>query len=75
MFKPALFWVVLILLQDANFQEPVRKFSSEEMIKLKLQYYNADIHRSAFVLPQFAKKVQAQLSNPDPIVSKDIFII
>lgn len=42
---------------DANFKEPVRKFTHEEEIKLKLQYYNADVHRSAFVLPQFARKV------------------
>lgn len=48
----------IVYIQDANFKEPVRKFTLEEEIKLKLQYYNADVHRSAFVLPQFARKVK-----------------
>lgn len=31
------------------------------MNKLDLKYYNADIHRSAFILPQFARKVSSLL--------------
>ena len=35
----------------------MRIFSDGEKEKLELKYYNEDVHRSAFHLPQFAKKV------------------
>lgn len=38
-------------------KEPVREFSREEIKKLGLRYYNSDIHRAAFVLPEFARQV------------------
>lgn len=41
---------------DTNFREPVRVFTDEEIQKLKLRYYNSDIHKSSFILPQFAKE-------------------
>ncbi|SAL98694.1 hypothetical protein [Absidia glauca] len=40
---------------ETNFREPLRKFTPEQENSL-LRYYNADIHKAAFVLPQFAKK-------------------
>lgn len=42
---------------DTNFREPVRGLSEEEVDNLQLRYYNSDVHKAAFVLPQFAKKV------------------
>ena len=48
-------------LQDTNFREPLRIFSAEEKEKLGLKYYNEEVHRSAFVLPEFAKKVSIQI--------------
>ncbi|XP_006812014.1 spermidine synthase-like [Saccoglossus kowalevskii] len=36
-----------------KFNEPVRKWSREELEKLNLRYYNSAIHSAAFVLPQF----------------------
>ena len=43
--------------QDTNFAEPLRKLTPEESEKLDLKYYNSSIHSSAFVLPEFARKV------------------
>ncbi|KAG7117741.1 Spermidine synthase like protein [Verticillium longisporum] len=40
---------------NRNVREPLRKWSAEEEEKL-CKYYNADIHKAAFVLPNFAKK-------------------
>lgn len=40
---------------NANLKEPVRSWSTEEEDKL-CKYYNKDIHRAAFVLPNFARK-------------------
>ncbi|KAI9332720.1 Spermine/spermidine synthase-domain-containing protein [Zopfochytrium polystomum] len=38
-----------------NLKKPIRKFTREQEASL-LQYYNADVHEAAFVLPQFTKK-------------------
>ena len=32
-------------------------FTEDEVEQMGLKYYNAEVHKSAFVLPQFAKKV------------------
>ncbi|CEG72067.1 Putative Spermidine synthase [Rhizopus microsporus] len=40
---------------NANLKEPLRKFTPEQEDKL-LRYYSADMHKAAFILPQFAKK-------------------
>ncbi|KXH41732.1 spermidine synthase [Colletotrichum simmondsii] len=47
----------MVCTKDAgrNVKEPLRKWSAEEEEKL-CKYYNADIHKAAFVLPNFAKK-------------------
>ncbi len=43
--------------QETVFEEPLRKLSESEVEEMGLKYYNSDVHRAAFVLPQFAKKV------------------
>ena len=43
--------------QDTRFDNPVTLFTDEELEKMELRYYNAEIHKTAFTLPQFAKKV------------------
>lgn len=47
----------MVCCKDAtrNVKEPVRSWSREEEEKL-CRYYNADIHRASFVLPNFARK-------------------
>ncbi|KAF3809095.1 Spermidine synthase [Colletotrichum gloeosporioides] len=47
----------MVCTKDANrnVKEPIRKWSPEEEEKL-CKYYNADIHKAAFILPNFAKK-------------------
>jgi len=37
-----------------NFRSPMRTFTPEQEAKL-FRYYNADVHRAAFLLPQFTK--------------------
>lgn len=48
--------VSVILLQETNFKEPLRIFSEDELNKMKLRYYNAEMHRASFVLPRFAQR-------------------
>uniref|UniRef100_H2YMD8 Spermidine synthase n=1 Tax=Ciona savignyi TaxID=51511 RepID=H2YMD8_CIOSA len=42
---------------DTNFKEPCRVLSESEYASMGLKYYNPEIHKAAFVLPQFAKLV------------------
>lgn len=39
---------------NANIQEPLRQWPKEQETKL-CRYYNSDVHKACFVLPQFAK--------------------
>ncbi|KAG8177759.1 hypothetical protein JTE90_018988 [Oedothorax gibbosus] len=38
--------------QNTNFREPLTKFSSQIMKSYNLRYYNQEVHRAAFVLPE-----------------------
>ena len=58
----------LIALQETKFDNPVTEFTEDQLEKFQLRYYNADIHRTAFVLPQFAKKVRTQASCFSPFL-------
>uniref|UniRef100_A0A3B5KGY4 Spermidine synthase n=1 Tax=Takifugu rubripes TaxID=31033 RepID=A0A3B5KGY4_TAKRU len=40
-----------------NFKEPVKALSKEEIGTMDLKYYNPEIHRASFILPEFARKV------------------
>lgn len=40
---------------NLNVKEPLRKWSREEEERL-CRYYNQDIHRASFILPNFARK-------------------
>ncbi|XP_069111866.1 spermidine synthase-like [Argopecten irradians] len=50
-------FILCSLNPDTLFSEPLRKFTEEEHIRLKLRYYNTEVHRGAFTLPEFARKV------------------
>ena len=43
--------------QDTVFEQPVRILSEAQVEEMNLKYYNSEVHKAAFVLPQFAKKV------------------
>ena len=43
--------------QDTVFEDPVRKLSAEEEEEMGLKYYDSDIHKAAFTLPRFTRKV------------------
>ncbi|KAJ0158713.1 Spermidine synthase [Colletotrichum tanaceti] len=47
----------MVCTKDANrnVKEPLRKWSTEEEEKL-CKYYNSEIHKASFILPNFAKK-------------------
>ena len=47
-----------------NFKEPLRIFTEEEKENLNLQYYDENVHRGAFVLPRFVKKVSTYQKCP-----------
>ena len=40
------------------FEEPTRLVSDEEATKMNLRYYDSQIHKAAFILPRFARKVR-----------------
>ncbi|XP_072047273.1 spermidine synthase-like [Amphiura filiformis] len=50
---------------DTNFREPIHKWTNEEKKKLELRYYNADVHRAAFALPEFARKALEDVEDED----------
>ena len=41
---------------ETDFSIPKRQFSLE-IERSKMRYYNSEIHRAAFILPQFARQV------------------
>ncbi|NWU58013.1 SPEE synthase, partial [Dromas ardeola] len=43
---------------NTNFREPVQQLSQQQVEERSLKYYNSDIHRAAFILPEFARKVR-----------------
>merc|ERR1712035_261362 len=45
---------------ETNFKEPVKALSKEEMESMNLKYYNSEIHKASFVLPEFARKVLSE---------------
>lgn len=45
---------------DQDLKRARHQFSEEECEKMSLKYYSAEMHRSAFVLPAFVRKVSAQ---------------
>ncbi|KAM6925276.1 spermidine synthase [Xenentodon cancila] len=45
---------------ETNFREPVKALSKEEMESMNLKYYNPEIHKASFVLPEFARKVLSE---------------
>lgn len=49
-------FVLCSLNPGTNFREPLKTYTDEELNQMKLRYYNSDIHRACFCLPQFAKK-------------------
>ncbi|KAJ1718974.1 putrescine aminopropyltransferase [Coemansia erecta] len=49
--------------KETNFKEPLRSVSAEQELKL-FKYYNSDIHRASFVLPNFTR--QALAAKPAP---------
>jgi spermidine synthase len=46
-----------LVTQNTVFEEPARKVSDEQCTEMKLRYYDSGVHRTAFTLPRFAKKV------------------
>uniref|UniRef100_A0A2K6UHF4 PABS domain-containing protein n=1 Tax=Saimiri boliviensis boliviensis TaxID=39432 RepID=A0A2K6UHF4_SAIBB len=41
---------------STNFQEPVQPLTQHQVAQMQLKYYNSDVHRAAFVLPEFAQR-------------------
>ncbi|PNF32100.1 Spermidine synthase [Cryptotermes secundus] len=41
---------------ETNFKEPLRIFSETELDSFNMNYYSAEVHRAAFILPRFARK-------------------
>ena len=39
------------------FENPVKVLSQSQVKEMKLKFYNTDIHRASFALPQFVKDV------------------
>ena len=46
-----------LLLKETNFREPARTLPQDEVESMSLRYYNPEIHKASFILPEFARKV------------------
>ena len=46
--------------------DPSRTLTEKEIEELQLQYYNTAVHRAAFTVPQFVKKVCIYSLAPPP---------
>ncbi|KAL6086580.1 hypothetical protein STEG23_008987, partial [Scotinomys teguina] len=49
---------------NTNFREPVQQLTQAQVEQMQLKYYNSDMHRAAFVLPEFTRKVANESSCP-----------
>jgi len=57
---------------EQDFKNPVRVASSEDLETMKLRYYNPEIHKASFVLPQFASRaLKNNRAEINPYYSKD----
>lgn len=50
--------------QSTNFREPLQPLMQKQVEEMQLKYYNSDVHRAAFVLPEFARKVRPPTHTP-----------
>ncbi|KAL3858098.1 hypothetical protein ACJMK2_012709 [Sinanodonta woodiana] len=41
---------------DIDFADPCKKLTEEQIKAMDLRFYNTDVHKAAFVLPQYAKE-------------------
>ncbi|KAB0791251.1 hypothetical protein PPYR_03051 [Photinus pyralis] len=48
-------FVIGALGENRPLESPTLTFTDEEIARMKLRYYNGDVHRAAFVLPTFAR--------------------
>lgn len=42
----------------------MRPLTQKQVEQMQLRYYNSDVHRAAFVLPEFARKVSPWRGGP-----------
>uniref|UniRef100_A0A8C5Q0U1 Spermidine synthase n=1 Tax=Leptobrachium leishanense TaxID=445787 RepID=A0A8C5Q0U1_9ANUR len=54
---------------STSFREPVQQLSQEQVDAMNLRYYNTNVHRAAFVLPEFTRKVSVLPLSPLPDAS------
>uniref|UniRef100_A0A8I6GI39 Spermidine synthase n=1 Tax=Rattus norvegicus TaxID=10116 RepID=A0A8I6GI39_RAT len=47
---------------STNFREPVQQLTQVQVEQMQLKYYNSDMHRAAFVLPEFTPKALNDIS-------------
>ncbi|CAJ0766382.1 14724_t:CDS:2, partial [Entrophospora sp. SA101] len=55
---------------NVDFRKPIRTWSEEEEAKL-FKYYNSEIHKAAFVLPQFTKNFLKSADNKKEFSTKN----
>ena len=51
------FMIMFFCGQGTVFEQPLRILSEAQVEEMNLKYYNSEVHKAAFILPQFAKKV------------------
>lgn len=45
---------------ETNFREPVKALSKEQLEEMSLKYYNPEIHKASFILPEFVRKALSE---------------
>ena len=59
--------------KNKHFSDPVHTFDDDMIEKLKLKYYNSDLHRSAFILPTFCRDVSCCVFSFNYIILNSYF--
>lgn len=49
-------FVIGCLEENCKLNEPLHKYTKQEVDNLGFRYYTSDVHKAAFVLPRFAEK-------------------
>ncbi|CAC5413283.1 speE [Mytilus coruscus] len=49
-------FILCSLNKDTSFKEPLKKYTDKETKEMNFKFYNNDIHRACFSLPNFVKK-------------------
>ena len=67
--------ILFLFQQGLDFENPPSPLTDEQMEKFDLKYYNNDMHKSSFKLPEFARKVSVPLVTDFELINVNVFCV